>query len=141
PRAEVDLQQVWFVGCHSDVGGSHGPDEPAGGVLSAIPLKWMVKQASQFGLAVESHVAKGVKADPIASIHESRRTFYRLRERYSRPIEPLVKYKTEEILVPTQIHKSVKARWDTDSDYRPRALVKHLESQKDSKGGGWNLVS
>ena len=141
PRAEVDLQQVWFVGCHSDVGGSHGPDEPAGGVLSAIPLKWMVKQASQFGLAVESHVAKGVKADPMASIHESRRTFYRLRERYSRPIEPLVKYKTEEILVPTQIHKSVKARWDADSDYRPRALVKHLESQKDSKGGGWNLVS
>ena len=117
------------------------PDGPAGGVLSAIPLKWMVKQASQFGLAVESHVAKGVKADPMASIHEPRRTFYRLRERYSRPIEPLVKYKTEEILVPTQIHKSEKARWDTDSDYRPRALVKHLESQKDSKGGGWNSVS
>ena len=66
----------------------------------------MVKQASQFGLAIESHVAKGVKADPMASIH-----------------------------------KSVKARWDADSDYRPRALVKHLESQKDSKGGGWNLVS
>ena len=100
----------------------------------------MVKQASQFGLAVESHVAKGVKADPMASIHESRRTFYRLRERYSRPFEPL-EVQTEEILVPTQIHKSVKARWDADSDYRPRALVKYLESQKDSKGGGWNLVS
>ena len=100
----------------------------------------MVKQASQFGLAIENHVAKGVKADPMASIHESRRTFYRLRERYSRPIEPLVKHKTEEILVPTQIHKSVKARWDADSDYRPRALVQHLRTPS-RHNGGWNLVS
>lgn len=141
PRPGVDLQQVWFVGCHSDVGGSHAPDPASGAVLSAIPLKWMVKEAGQCGLEFESHIAKGAKSDPAASIHESRRTFYRLRERYYRPIQPQIKYKTDEITVPIKIHKSVKARWETDSDYRPKALAQHLENCRNMQDGGWNLVS
>ena len=141
PREGVDMQQVWFVGCHSDVGGSHAPDSDAGEVLSAIPLKWMIKHAAQSGLDVETHVSAGLKPDPLALIHESRRTFYRLRERYSRPIEPEVKYKTDEVTVPTMIHKSVKTRWDTDPEYRPKSLVEHLNRYADARDGGWNIVS
>ena len=44
---EVDLQQVWFVGCHSDVGGSHGPDEPAGNVCRSSRYSgWLNKRVS-----------------------------------------------------------------------------------------------
>lgn len=37
------LQQVWFAGNHSDIGGSYAEDESR---LSDISLKWMVEQAS-----------------------------------------------------------------------------------------------
>jgi uncharacterized protein (DUF2235 family) len=37
------LQQVWFAGNHSDIGGSYAEDESR---LSDISLKWMVDQAS-----------------------------------------------------------------------------------------------
>ena len=37
------LQQVWFAGNHSDIGGSYAEDESR---LSDISLKWMVEQAT-----------------------------------------------------------------------------------------------
>lgn len=39
--------EVWFRGCHSDVGGGNGNDE-----LSNIPLRWMLYQAKRHGLPV-----------------------------------------------------------------------------------------
>jgi len=33
----MDMKQVWFAGCHSDIGGSYEPDKD-GTVLSDIPL-------------------------------------------------------------------------------------------------------
>jgi hypothetical protein len=37
------LQQVWFAGCHSDIGGSYAEDESR---LSDIALAWMIEQAT-----------------------------------------------------------------------------------------------
>ena len=37
------LQQIWFAGCHSDVGGSYAEDESR---LSDIALDWMVEEAT-----------------------------------------------------------------------------------------------
>lgn len=45
-----DLQQVWFAGVHSDVGGTY----PEGAPLSDIPLKWVVDEARAHGLAVRT---------------------------------------------------------------------------------------
>jgi hypothetical protein len=36
------LVQLWFAGCHSDIGGSYAEDESR---LSDIPLTWMLEQA------------------------------------------------------------------------------------------------
>ena len=141
PREGVDMQQVWFAGCHGDVGGGHAPCPDSGSVLSAISLQWMVKQASQLGLGLDKHVAAGIKADPMAAMHESRRTFYRLRERYARPIEPVVSHKTVDVKIPTWIHRSVQTRWNADANYRPRALLQHLKYCQDKPDGGWNLLS
>jgi uncharacterized protein (DUF2235 family) len=46
-----DLQQVWFAGVHSDVGGMF----PTGAQLSNIPFKWMAQQAVAAGLRVDPH--------------------------------------------------------------------------------------
>ncbi len=47
-RADQDLEEVWFAGVHSDVGGLF----PTGARLSDIPLKWMAEQAVAAGLCV-----------------------------------------------------------------------------------------
>jgi hypothetical protein len=42
------IEEVWFRGCHSDVGGGHRRDG-----LANIPLCWMFRRAAEAGLAFE----------------------------------------------------------------------------------------
>lgn len=58
PRADIvvncqdaDIQEVWFPGCHSDIGGSAEPDTKKNS-LSNITLRWMVYEVmkSQCGI-------------------------------------------------------------------------------------------
>jgi uncharacterized protein (DUF2235 family) len=44
------LKQVWFTGCHSDVGGGEPDDLPGTTALSDITLGWMMSQATTLGL-------------------------------------------------------------------------------------------
>jgi len=39
----TNVQEVWFVGCHSDIGGGSTPDS-ADCSLANIPLRWMVRE-------------------------------------------------------------------------------------------------
>ena len=56
PKTGVDLKQVWFIGVHSDVGGSYPPDED-NSVLSAIPLQWIMGEiVNATGLSIEGHI-------------------------------------------------------------------------------------
>ncbi|EJC98126.1 uncharacterized protein FOMMEDRAFT_162480 [Fomitiporia mediterranea MF3/22] len=51
----TDVKQVWFAGCHSDVGGGAEKNN-ADGMLSDIPLRWMVREvvASQCGIQFDA---------------------------------------------------------------------------------------
>lgn len=118
PRDNLDLKQVWFLGVHSDVGGSYEPGDD-GSLLSDIPLAWMVQEAHAAGLAVEPHLAQSLRSDFRATLHRSRRHIYRYRKPYYRPIQ----HGKGEVL----IHKSVKDRWDADPDYRPQELAKYVD--------------
>jgi len=40
---DVDVKEVWFAGCHSDVGGGQAQDK-AKDAVSNIPLRWMIEQ-------------------------------------------------------------------------------------------------
>jgi len=61
-----------------------------------------------------------MKLSPMAKIHISRRSFYRVKKKYFWPIELVDKDPgTGSVL----IHVSVKQRWDQDSKYRPENLV------------------
>ncbi|KAF9508682.1 hypothetical protein BS47DRAFT_1415327 [Hydnum rufescens UP504] len=42
-RPPTDVKEVWFPGCHGDVGGGKAPDEEQY-ALSNVPLRWMIKE-------------------------------------------------------------------------------------------------
>jgi hypothetical protein len=50
PIGEQDIEQVWFGGVHSDVGGSYEEKESG---LSKIALEWMLVEAMKAGLIVQ----------------------------------------------------------------------------------------
>lgn len=53
--AHTDIQQVWFAGVHSDVGGGYAEHEAG---LSFIPLGWMVREAEAAGLQFRPRVSR-----------------------------------------------------------------------------------
>ena len=124
PRETMDLKQVWFAGAHSDIGCGYAADAD-GGSLSDLPLGWMLQEAERAGLAVETHLKAGLRGNANAALHNSRRSFYRLRQALDRPI---AHGKGD-----TLIHQSVKTRFDTDPSYRPANLVAHLQAND----GNW----
>jgi uncharacterized protein (DUF2235 family) len=90
------LEQVWFAGVHSDVGG--GYDDPA---LAEIPLLWMVQRAGDRGLtfkpdhfrvedatpaAASRSLGAQCRPDALGAIHTSRKGYYRLLERHVREL-------------------------------------------------------
>jgi len=42
-RTTTDFKEVWFMGCHADVGGGAVPNNERH-MLSRIPLRWMIRQ-------------------------------------------------------------------------------------------------
>jgi uncharacterized protein (DUF2235 family) len=88
------LEQVWFAGVHSDVGGGY-PDTG----LSEIPLLWMAEKARTCGLAFKpDHLRvttgtidddarrSGIQVAPnhAADLHNSRKGIYLLQRAYDR---------------------------------------------------------
>lgn len=108
------LEQRWFVGCHSNVGGG-----TISSSLSDIPLNWMATNASDCGLEL-SKISN--RPDPCAPISESWNRFYLLRSRYYRPIG--ISRNANE-----QLDLSVQERYSSDVNYRPKNLLRYLCGQ------------
>jgi len=49
-EGEQDIQEVWFPGCHADIGGGWPLDVGHDSALSHVPLVWMVREAQKAGL-------------------------------------------------------------------------------------------
>ena len=109
PNATTDMKQVWFVGAHGDVGGGYPPG-PGGALLSDIPLAWMMRQAQNAGLTFESHLKRSLQGKSTATLHQSRRSYYRIKKKFYRDID--------HGKGPILIHKSVKQRWNNDPKYQ-----------------------
>ena len=95
------LEQVWFAGVHSDVGGGYPEHQ-----LSDITLRWMVERARSCGLEFRSdafsiqpptppdragtepivNAYTSVEPNVLGPIHTSRKGFYRLMRPYVRAI-------------------------------------------------------
>ena len=66
------------------MGGSNKPDED-GALISDTPMAWMIKEAKD--LTVEAHIKQGLNESSTASLHNSRRSFYRVRGKHFRKID------------------------------------------------------
>lgn len=51
---EASMKEVWFCGAHSDIGGGRLPtDGDKTNRLSHLPLRWMIREAMENGLALD----------------------------------------------------------------------------------------
>jgi uncharacterized protein (DUF2235 family) len=57
PAAGQNIEQLWFCGVHSDVGGGEPSDGPGTTALSDITLAWMMDKAKSLGLEFDGDVA------------------------------------------------------------------------------------
>lgn len=110
------LEQVWFTGVHSDVGG--GFIETG---LSDIALEWILGKAENCNLNFEP---LALNPDPLSARHESYTGFYTLLPKFFRPIgrEFQNKGNTNETL-----HPSVIELYKTDKTYRPKNLADYFK--------------
>ncbi|MGV9820436.1 DUF2235 domain-containing protein [Nocardia xishanensis] len=129
------LEQVWFAGVHSDVGGGYPERE-----LSDIPLLWMVDRARSCGLAFHpdafGHRPAGgalpsdddgslrsstyVHPDPLGRLHESRKGVYRA-------IPPFVRRLGVTDGAHENVASSAVERHRQVQAYAPPGLVAYLE--------------
>jgi uncharacterized protein (DUF2235 family) len=126
PKEWQRVEQVWFCGAHSDVGGGYAEHQ-----LSDIALEWMIGKARDAGLTFDQEVitANPLDPSPAGKIHDSKARFYNLAPDFNRTIGTSKKTpETPEHADPTQsLHPSVLARWDKDSSYRPKPLIEYFK--------------
>lgn len=108
--ADQTVEQRWFIGVHSDVGGG---TRFAG--LSDISLEWMIRRAGALGLKLD---LPALSPDWQVGPGRSRKGLYRLIPRHHRPIAEQPAAETCEVL-----DESVERRYAGDEDYRPPNLV------------------
>jgi len=128
PKANQTVEQMWFCGVHSDVGGGYPEDD-----ASLITLQWMLDKAKASGLALdaEAMAAYPVSMNPRGKLHDSMSWIYRLRKPVDRVIGTV---KGTSQADPTQsVHESVLQRWDSDSRYRPKQLREYFRRTNDPR--------
>lgn len=106
------IEQVWFAGVHSDVGGWY---KERG--LSDLTLQWMLKKAETAGLLLAKGWEGSLNPDCNATLHESRTGFWKL-------WPPITRVIPENAL----IHKSVFLRMENpDNHYHPENIPNNYQ--------------
>jgi uncharacterized protein (DUF2235 family) len=129
PAPGQTLEQVWFTGAHSDVGGGEPDDLPGTTALSDISLGWMMSKANALGLQFDPAVLAAYtmpQAPELAldKFHESWKIFCGFPRRRS-------------IANDSSIANSVVIRCTEDSSWRPQNLL----FQDGSVASGYQIVS
>ncbi|WP_340106058.1 DUF2235 domain-containing protein [Rhodohalobacter sp. 8-1] len=136
PKEGQSMEQMWFSGVHSNVGGGY-PDRS----LADISLDWMIHKAEDAGLAFDHSVKTHHPLQPLndGKIYNSRKGIYRVLKSHNRVIgQSEQRIRKEGTTVqgndPTQkIHQSALDRWDKDPSYRPPGLAKYLKEEGDER--------
>lgn len=107
------MQQVWFPGVHSNIGGGY-PDQD----LSDITLKWMITKAEAAGLAFEKkYIEAAIKPNAAGRLYNSKKFPFNLFPDYLRPV-----CKTP--LANEAVNLAAYKRMELVPDYRPENLKK-----------------
>lgn len=129
PKPGQVVEQVWFPGVHTNVGGGY-PDQS----LADISLGWMIAKAKAAGLAFDPNVEKAhpLNPDPEGKIYQSKKGVYRFMRGYNRVIGLSEERSRDEGTTvtgndPTQsVDQSALDRIDSDESYRPVSLMNYL---------------
>lgn len=121
PKPNQTVEQVWFAGVHSDVGGGYPVTQ-----LSDIPLQWMLDKAVGAGLALDAEVlsTRPLAPAPTGKLHDSKRGLYNLTKGIDRPIG---------VGGTQSVHPSAIERWDRDGSYRPKNLRDYFLATGDAR--------
>ena len=111
-HAQQTIEQVWFSGVHSDVGGYY---EERG--LSDIAFAWMMDIASEHGMKLKEKWQDDLEQDCTDLLHNSRSGFWKLWRKVDR-----------EIPFDAKIHKSVFDRKNSDKNYKPNNILEYHEN-------------
>lgn len=129
------VEQRWFCGVHSDVGG--GYEDRA---LSDLTLEWMLERAGSAGLKVDPEVKKLIptRASFLGELHKSKKGMYRVTMGIDRPIglgptDPEEPDGTQQDDPTQSIDDSVLQRWDEFKDYRPPQLRAYFRRKGDRR--------
>lgn len=122
-REQIEIEQRWFIGSHSDVGGGYDCDgagrkpDP----LPDLPLAWLQRKAIDAGLVCSGLVIPAVDADtgvPRDSYAEFMSGLYK---EFKPPIDRRIGGGVNE-----KVDDSVWQRWLADASYRSPSLVRAL---------------
>jgi uncharacterized protein (DUF2235 family) len=130
---QIEVEQRWFVGAHSDVGGGentdgagHNPD-----TLPDIPLAWMQAKAAAAGLAFTDTFVPAPGAE-LDTPNPSWKTFmYGLYKLFSPRFDRVLGGGVNETIDP-----SVWTKWYATSGYRPASLQVALDAGRIENGSG-----
>ncbi len=115
------IEQVWFAGVHSEVGGGCSKD---GCSLPDISLAWMMDKASECGLKLKDGWQDGLKQDTRVDMHDSG----------TLPWILVGLRKEREIADGARIHQSVTLRMERRADYNPSLPKDYSVVSTDSYG-------
>ena len=109
------LEQVWFAGAHSNIGGGYA--DPG---LSDVAFLWMKQRAEECGLDFDAAVVRdATRPDPLGELRDSSVGVYRFLPRRRRPIG-------ETPGANESVHGSVPARLAGVPGYRPENVLAFL---------------
>jgi uncharacterized protein (DUF2235 family) len=105
-KKEQEIEQVWFAGAHSDVGGGCANDERA---LSDIAFGWMMDKAHDCGLKLADNWQKDLRQDALGRMHNGWRLSWII---FGWPV-------SRKLPENIKIHQSVIDRINGTGEYRP----------------------
>jgi uncharacterized protein (DUF2235 family) len=132
-----NLEQRWFAGSHSNVGGGYVHDG-----LANIPFRWLLEEAAASGLAIDRDFVKPYNPYPQARLYRSTGLVYQILEfvrlRLGKGKRRLAGYpeSAELTLDRSVIHRirSEPADHPQLDRYRPDNVVEFLAAQNDLEG-------
>jgi uncharacterized protein (DUF2235 family) len=117
PKEGQIVEQIWFPGVHTDVGGGYA--EPG---LGNGGLHWIMRKSKGAGLDLDWKYLNTFKANPLGKLHRSRKGLYLFKHKKVRKI-----FAYNNASPAKALHTSVKKRYqEMKPKYRPNNLVRFL---------------
>ena len=120
---QIEIEQRWFIGSHSDVGG--GNDRDGAGrkpdPLPELPLAWLQRKAINAGLAFDELIAPAIDADMGMPRNSYAEFMYGIYKEFKPPFD-----RTLGTGINEKVDDSVWQRWLADGSYRSPSMVQAL---------------